>query len=593
MTFEHRNRKAFTASVLLILLPNLVFFIWRGSSDTLVSYEHLMINTILLSCGFVVAYGVGLFQITGSGGYCAVDIWVFLFTMLIISNIKGGYETIVTDKNLLKYAIGVGIYSVVRLYSKQLNSSEYLPLVFFIPLLVETGFLIVESIRFFGIQTVGFSAFRGSFDNSGKLGIYLAILYPCTLYMMLKSSKRTFAYRSFLLTVIVLLILFLLLSLSRIAWISVFVSSVIMASWYVQSKKKRRFFYLLVGILTVVLVSAILLIKQDSASGRVLVWSITAQHLSDYWLVGTGYGRFSSVYNLWQSDYFSAREIIDKNFYIADNTFFAFNEFLQTGIELGWLGMLLWIILTCWLVAALLKKSIWALSLVAFLVTCQASYPFRIVEHQVLFFSLLGLFSNSQIKNWKSGFFCFKIARTIFVSPLLLMIPIIFFSITAIFCIYQYFSIPIWREARNEFSFDERKGIVLYTNANERLHVNAEFLLEYGVHLTETDSIHTAKEVIEKSKASFVSQIHLIELGYCYEQSGNYAIAEKYYQQAIYVSPSKLAPRYQLLLFYDKMGRIAEAQKVGKDILEITPKIKSDERAELIKNIVKKYLEKN
>lgn len=67
-------------------------------------------------------------------------------------------------------------------------------------------------------------------------------------------------------------------------------------------------------------------------------------------------------------------------------------------------------------------------------------------------------------------------------------------------------------------------------------------------------------------------------------------MAEKYYNQAIYVSPSKLAPRYQLLLFYDRIHRIKDAVEVGNYILNITPKIKSDERAKIIQEMTKKYL---
>ncbi|MCC6287690.1 MAG: hypothetical protein IT249_07380 [Chitinophagaceae bacterium] len=221
-----------------------------------------------------------------------------------------------------------------------------------------------------------------------------------------------------------------------------------------------------------------------------------------------------------------------------------------------------------------------------------AGYPFREMQHQVLFFVLFALLANKQCKSGKG--YTLKKNKNIIQSivRIIYIVIILFFSIVIFLYVYRFRSTYILDEARNEFPFDEKKGLHLYQLAHTELQGNPEFLLEYGVRAVETDSVQTARNLLEKSKQSFVNQIHLIELGYCYERLHNYELAEKYYIQAIHVSPSKLAPRYQLLLFYDRTGRKEKAKEIGEKILGIKPKIKSDERVELIKEMVKKYLKK-
>lgn len=498
MTPKHFKVESLITSISLILLPNVIFFIWRGSNDTLISYQHLMINAILLASGLTLAFIFSTLNTKKSLVFSIIDLWPTLFLLLILLNLKDGYESLITDKKLLTFLLGLGIYAVVRLYSSQLNNENTIVVIFVMLMAIEVGFLTVEFIQLFYIQLTKFPAFKGSFDNSGKLGIYLSLLYPCLLYLFIR--KTSLAHKSILIAGTIVFLLFLILSFSRIAWVSAFVCSVILTSWYLKSKTDKRIFYLLIGIVLIVLTVAILVIKHDSASGRLLVWNITSRHLGDHWLIGAGYGKFPALYNLWQSDYFSHRELTDKYFYIADNTYFAFNEFLQTGIELGVSGIFIWAILTTYVVYWSFKGSVWALSICAFLITGLASYPFRETQHQIIFFIFLALFANNQSRSnnfsiFNSNNFLIRIS-----SKFLFIIPVTIFSVLVVFCFRQYQAIPAWKMAREEFSFDEKQALRLYEKANKRLKFNAEFLLEYGTQLAEVDSISTAKGHLKNQK---------------------------------------------------------------------------------------------
>lgn len=90
--------------------------------------------------------------------------------------------------------------------------------------------------------------------------------------------------------------------------------------------------------------------------------------------------------------------IEDQSFYIADNTYYAFNELLQTAVELGWVGVLLWLFLLSNSPVSSFKKIIWAVPLIAFVTTSLTTSPFREIQHQLLFFTILDIFTDFQSK---------------------------------------------------------------------------------------------------------------------------------------------------------------------------------------------------
>lgn len=591
MTLKNIQLKLFTFPILLIILPNSLFFIWSQSIDTITSYQHLTIITILLSSGMVVANLYSVLRQQQLSSWHKTDSWVFLFTLLVVLNIKFSFNNLVTDEHLLTYFLSINTYIILRLFCEKLTNQQKLFIIFSILAFIEIGFLLIELVKSFYLDGLRLTVLRGSFDNSGKLGIYLSMLYPCLLHVLLLKTTKAGLYKSILFVLFILVLIFLILSLSRIAWVSVFVSSAIIFTWHLESKRKKIIFYLAIGISAIILACVIFLFKQDSASGRVLIWNITANHLTDHWYKGVGYGKFSSIYNLWQSDYFSTHEVMDKKFYVADNTYFAFNEFLQTAIELGWLGGILWLLLLIYILKQSFKKNLWAVACTGFLITCLASYPFRELQHQMLFFTFLALFANKCSQRGQQNTSSLnRLQRA--GGIILTAFSVVYLTIAAVFYFSQSRAIPDWKEARAEFPFDERRGLNLYRKANIRLYNNPEFLLEYGVRMVEADSFYTASQILNKSKRSFVSQIHLIELGYCYERLKDYQSSKKYYLQGINVSPSKLAPRYQLLLFYDKIGEIGKAKHVATVMQSIAPKLISDDRAKMIKELTTKYLEK-
>ena len=82
-------------------------------------------------------------------------------------------------------------------------------------------------------------------------------------------------------------------------------------------------------------------IKKDSADGRLFIWQIAWTIFLDYPLTGVGFNQFPSYYNIYQANYFKTHDD-PAHAWLAADVFFAFNEILQSMVELGVIAIGLW-----------------------------------------------------------------------------------------------------------------------------------------------------------------------------------------------------------------------------------------------------------
>lgn len=75
--------------------------------------------------------------------------------------------------------------------------------------------------------------------------------------------------------------------------------------------------------------------KKDSADGRLLMWKIAGRAILDNPVRGTGSGGFPAAFAKAQADYFSSGQGTEKEKLVAGSPEYAFNEYLQIGMEQG------------------------------------------------------------------------------------------------------------------------------------------------------------------------------------------------------------------------------------------------------------------
>lgn len=83
------------------------------------------------------------------------------------------------------------------------------------------------------------------------------------------------------------------------------------------------------------------IVKGDSTLGRILIYKVSLEmFLNNIWN-GVGIGNFQIKYGLYQAKYFEKGFFTTKEFLLADNVFFAFNDYWQFIIETGLIGGLI------------------------------------------------------------------------------------------------------------------------------------------------------------------------------------------------------------------------------------------------------------
>ena len=199
------------------------------------------------------------------------------------------------------------------------------------------------------------SLFRltGSFFNPGPYSGYLAITLPVALGILLEQSKRNMPYYLSM-GCIGTAIVVLPAGMSRSAWIAVVVSCAWVYALYRLDRKQaatrlrqHKRWYIIGGILGGILLlggsASLYTLKKDSADGRFLMWKITTKAIQKQPITGTSLGGFPAAYAETQAEYMASGKATEQEKLVAGCPEYAFNEYLQIGLEQGLVGLALFI----------------------------------------------------------------------------------------------------------------------------------------------------------------------------------------------------------------------------------------------------------
>lgn len=153
---------------------------------------------------------------------------------------------------------------------------------------------------------------------------------------------------------VIAIILVLPASRSRAAWLAVLVSSFYLLSVKYQFFKTIRKYFntrirqiVLISFLTILLSTTILglyYFKKGSADGRLLIWKVSAEMISDKPVFGHGFDGFKKRYMDYQAARFKQNPD-SKEALVAGDSNYAFNELIQLTVEHGLAGFFLILLL--------------------------------------------------------------------------------------------------------------------------------------------------------------------------------------------------------------------------------------------------------
>lgn len=373
--------------------------------------------------------------------------------------------------------------------------------------------------------------------------------------------------------------------------------------------------------------------KKDSADGRMLIWTVTANIIKDYPLLGVGQDMFKAHYMNYQADYFRNHPN-SKYEQVADDNQYAFNELLNTWAENGLIGFLLFIgivavvflspinhkehevhkeVINClnheghqehegknevaqpilgdYHDFSLINATITKASILAILVFGMFAYPSEILPIKIVAAICLGVLANYNALNL-SNFQSRSVKReasnisnsealkpsniqTLFkltLTGLTLMLTIGAYSKTN----ELWLAYKTWNDAFDLYNYGlYSECLEDYQKALPLLQHNGEYLINYGKALSIAEKHTEAVKILEQAKNYQNNTVLCTAFGDSQKAVKEYECAEKNYWMASEMAPGKFYAQYLLAKLYDESYQQQKAMNIATKLLSKDVKIES------------------
>lgn len=365
----------------------------------------------------------------------------------------------------------------------------------------------------------------------------------------------------------------------RASWLGLFISIFYI---FFQNSTCKKYIYKYKAILFFIIISLVFFLikfKTDSSNGRLLIYKISSKIFTDNPLFGVGFGNFKANYNNYQATYFASHSIDSKEALLADNAFYAFNDYYQFIIENGIVGLAILIA-----IGLLFYKKIWntnfsqkqmpvataaKASIICILVASLFSYPLQILPiicQFVFCVSMLTFFAinnNTELtKNLK-----------LFYKLITAFLVILFILFAALQINYKMKSAEAFELTRAGFKL---KAIEKYKHLSESYFNDGNDMFLYAKELYNTKQITKAKAILDiaKNKISF-NEVYKLSAEIEIEEK-EFAKAEKDLKTVVYMIPNKMQPRLNLMEFYLSQNDTTKAVFWANSITNMPVKIPSE-----------------
>lgn len=504
------------------------------------------------------------------------DILILTFGILYI---------IIPEKNFFQNESSRVLLSSVAAYfvlSVLLNKIEYRKAAYYFnisilcSLIIQLIFFILQFAKILTNPNRNFDV-GGSFGHPGyTLGVLSLGILVVASNINVKNQSRIFNYTFY--SCIVLVLFFSVHVLARASIIVLCISIAIVCikknvKWIDFTFEKLW----LPVLLSILLGGYLIFLKIDSTKGRLFIWKNSIHLIMERPLLGHGPDSFSQVYNTFQVNYFRSGFGNEQEKETADFVILAYNDFLETGVEIGLIGLLILLsifttfILQSYTKIHLRKNIIPLLGFVIFMCT------WGILQEQVysnLLFSVLAFWRTAiqQDSNTIN-----KISRQTRVANFSMSSIILVLLLSATVSQFTqvggyYFKLKGDTEYRNK-----RYPIALenYKRALNWRGVDVNLILRYAevLHVNKRESLCFLQNA---SSYCFHPDIEL-SLGRLFQSTGQYDSAIAHYENVHYLSPSKFRPLYLIAKINFARENLKVADSIAHLIINKNPKFNTPE----------------
>lgn len=446
------------------------------------------------------------------------------------------------------------------------------------------------------------SLFRltGSFFNPGPYSGYLAVVLPVCLWAALKFQKGMH-YFAWICAGAILIVL--PAGMSRSAWMA----AVVACGWvywterigwekakaaYKRYKNATIPFIAIVAILAGCAIAGVYGMKRDSADGRLLMWKVTGKAIAGQPLAGTGLGGFPAAYAEAQGEYFATGTATGQEKQVAGCPEYAFNEYLQIGLEQGIGGLIVFVL---WLGSmgyyGIRNRQHGAVGgVLALAVFAVSSYPLQLPSFWMILVFLGAICVTKDGTQARSSALSVSSAYPITIISLLSLASVCLFILQK----GQYEVYKRWGRMQMVYNNKAYESVSEdYKDLHDKLKHKPEFLFEEAQCLSKTGRYAEAIRVLERAKRLSGDPMIRYMIAKNRQATGDYREAERELLHAIGILPERLYPYYLLAKLYaepafyqaDKFRAAAGA------VLTKEPKVESSAIREM-RTEIKKILEK-
>ncbi|MBB2950151.1 O-antigen ligase family protein [Sphingobacterium sp. JUb56] len=399
----------------------------------------------------------------------------------------------------------------------------------------------------------------GTFFNPAPYAGFLAMIVPLCYYKNYNLFKGRFETLFQIIVYIVMVgsVILLFSADSRAAFLAVIVS-ISYLYWNdeivreVKSKLLAKKSYMILVMVSVIFICGfVYLYKYKSANGRLFIWTNSLTGIEKSPFLGNGIGSFKQNYMLFQRDYFE-NNTTSKYLSIADNVEYLYNDLLLIWFELGIVGLLLLSIMLYYLFApkfnSKLSKPLKA-SCLTICIFSLFSYPSEIPAICIYLFFILGLISSIDTNHNLLVFPGFKKNGVYVISLSLLVLAVFYLN----FCLSVYGSFKKWKSAIAYYdNGDFRRSKSFYDEVYSLgyLNNNPLFLDHYAKVLFLTENYYVSDLVSKRTVKIRPNVNNYLLYAESLSRQGKYELAERYYEDALFMVPKLFYGEYLLCKMY-------------------------------------------
>ncbi len=445
---------------------------------------------------------------------------------------------------------------------------------------------VIGLLQLYGLERSNHAVFRitGTFFNPGPYSIYVAtMLAVCLAYCYKRygiyslrnhiGGKIRVHLAGSLLVLLcaagcIVGLITLPATLSRTAFVALAVVLLILFG------RRNPRLLLAAMVLALVFGAGLYFLKKDSADGRLLMWIVSLRAICGHPVFGSGIGGFHKAFSDSQKDFFMVNP--DSSFAsVSGAPEYAFNDFLEVGVEQGLVGMLLFTSIIIISVCKLLRgKEEIGYGLIALSVCAMFSYPLSLLPFRIL-----------------GGLFVAR-AAALDKRPLVVMAgwhKLVLSITSCVICVSLLIPINIRIKdkvnAVKDFSIDKvlriRTVNDLHLERSKILCDHPKYLFWLGKRLRNVGRYEESLDAFRLGTEVSCDNMFYVMIGNVCISLKRFEDAEKHYKTAHYMQPCKLYPLHQLLSLYENEGREEDASRMAQAILDAKPKIRSSATDEM------------